>query len=51
MRARLVEEQKRILWNREISVEIKTGAWGETETSDSEAAQLNALIMVPLHFL
>lgn len=49
MRACLVEELKRILWNHEISVEIKTGV-GE-KTSDSESTQLNALIIVPLHFL
>lgn len=67
MRARSVEELERILRNGEISVEIKIGAggWEEREggwreerrererekTSDSESTQLNALIIVPLHFL
>lgn len=50
----MVEELKCILWNHEISVEIKIGA-GEKKkkkkTSDSESTQLNALIIVPLHFL
>lgn len=45
-----MEELKRILWNHEISVEIKIGAGGK-KTSDSESTQLNALIIVPLHFL
>lgn len=51
MRACLVEELKRILWNHEISVEIKIGAGEKKKTSDSESTQLNALIIVPLHFL
>lgn len=59
MRVRLVEELKCVLWKHEISIEIKTEGGGvefidgrrRKNPPDRESTQLNALIIVPLHFL
>lgn len=51
----MVKELKRRLWKQEISAEIKTLKYGREreaeKTSERDSTQLNALIIVPLHFL